>query len=105
MDIQTASNPTKLTDAEKKHIPVIEFEETDIIVKIGQTNHPMEEDHFIEWIELYLNGNLYSRKNLKPGRKPKAAFHDVLESGTLHSVAHCNQHGSWKSEDVQLSDY
>ena len=98
MEVQTAKNPAKLSGAEKKHIPVIEIEGADLLVKVGATAHPMEEEHYIEWIELYRNGHLLSRKTHKPERKPEAIFHINDEGGNFFAVAHCNQHGTWKSE-------
>lgn len=98
MEYQTAADPANLSDAEKKHVPVIEIEGIDVLVKVGEAPHPMEEGHLIEWIELYIGHHLLSRKNLKTGRKPEAAFHLKGEETNLSAVAFCNKHGAWKSE-------
>lgn len=104
MQIQTASDPDNLSEVEQKHVPVIDIEDTEVIVKVGSIAHPMEEDHFIEWIELYLGSSLISRKNLKPGRKPEAAFHLRGQEGKLYAVAFCNQHGAWKCDAVAMAE-
>ncbi|TET52556.1 MAG: hypothetical protein E3J54_06260 [Actinobacteria bacterium] len=100
MEVQTATDPAKLTETEEKHIPIIEIEGTEVVVKIGKKAHPMEEDHFIEWIELYQNSHLLSRKNLRPGRKPETLFHLRGEEGSLYAIAFCNKHGAWQSEEI-----
>lgn len=38
--------------AQEKHVPVIEKTEKGYKVKVGSIPHPMEEKHYIEWIEL-----------------------------------------------------
>jgi superoxide reductase len=85
-------------DASKeKHVPVIEKTESGLKVKVGSVPHPMEEEHYIEWIELIVDGNSY-RKLLKPHDLPEAEF---LVSGNLENIearAYCNLHGLWKSQ-------
>jgi len=78
----------------EKHVPVIEKTEKGIRVKVGSIPHPMEEKHYIEWIELIADGVIY-RKFFKPGDKPEAEF--CIESGNLIAREHCNIHGLWKS--------
>jgi superoxide reductase len=78
----------------EKHVPVIEKTATGVIVKVGSVPHPMEEKHFIEWIELIVDGVVY-RKFLKPGDAPEATF---MVAGTEFSAREfCNLHGLWKS--------
>ena len=50
----------------EKHVPVIERTEQGILVKVGSMPHPMEETHYIEWIEIIADGQS-CRKFLKPG--------------------------------------
>lgn len=78
----------------EKHVPVIEKTENSILVKIGSVPHPMEEKHYIEWIELIADGAVY-RKFLKPGDKPEAEFCTSAEKITARE--YCNIHGLWKS--------
>jgi superoxide reductase len=81
-------------DASKeKHIPVIEKKDNGILVKIGSIAHPMEETHYIEWIELIADDNVY-RKYLKPGVAPEAFF-DIKADKVL-AREYCNLHGLWK---------
>jgi superoxide reductase len=78
----------------EKHLPVIEKTENGILVKVGSTAHPMEQEHYIEWIEIIANGK-YCRKFLSPGDKPEAEF--KIESDKIQARAYCNIHGLWKS--------
>jgi superoxide reductase len=81
--------------AKEKHVPVIERNGDMITVKVGSVAHPMEEKHYIEWIELHADGRIY-RKHLKPGDAPEATFMCKAE----HVIAreYCNLHGLWKKE-------
>lgn len=82
------------TDASReKHVPVIEKVNEGVLVKIGSLPHPMEEKHYIEWIELIIDG-VSHRKFLKPGEKPEAFF-DVAGKD-LSAREYCNLHGLWK---------
>jgi len=79
---------------QEKHVPVIEKTETGIRVKIGSVPHPMEEKHYIEWIEIIADGKSY-RKFLKPGDKPDAEFE--IKAGNIIAREYCNLHGLWES--------
>lgn len=81
--------------AREKHVPVIEAVGDGVKVKIGSIPHPMEEKHFIEWIEVIAGGKAY-RRFLKPGAAPEAVFE--LKAGEIKSAReYCNIHGLWKS--------
>lgn len=80
--------------AKEKHVPVVEIVGDTIIVKVGSAEHPMEEKHYIEWIEVNTGDKSY-RKFLKPGEKPEAVF--KLEAQEVTARAYCNLHGHWKS--------
>lgn len=83
----------KTADAGKeKHVPVIEKTATGILVKLGSVPHPMEEKHFIEWIEVR-QGNAVFVKGLKPGDKPEAEF--CIPDTNVKARAFCNVHGLW----------
>jgi len=85
------------TDAAKeKHVPVIEKTEKGIKVRIGSVPHPMEEKHFIEWIELIADGKVF-REFLKPGQPPEAVFCVCFTPKTLEAREYCNLHGLWKA--------
>jgi len=80
----------------EKHVPVIEKTEKGILVKVGSIDHPMEEKHYIEWIEV-TNGAWTQKKFLKPGEKPQAEF-CVPFSDKLVAKEYCNLHGLWKNK-------
>ena len=85
------------TDAAKeKHVPVIEKTEKGIKVKIGSVPHPMEDKHFIEWIELAADGKIF-REFLKPGMAPEATFCLCFAPKTLEAREYCSLHGLWKA--------
>jgi superoxide reductase len=79
---------------EEKHVPVIEKTEQGVRVKIGSVPHPMEEAHYIEWIEILADGKAY-RKFLKPGDSPEADF--CVQAENIVAREYCNLHGLWKS--------
>jgi len=81
--------------AVEKHVPYIEKTKDGVLVKIGQNqNHPMEEKHYIEWIEITADGAVY-KKFLKPGDKPQAIFE--IKAKNISAREYCNIHGLWKS--------
>ena len=78
----------------EKHVPVIEKTESGVKVKVGSLPHPMEEKHYIEWIEVIADGKS-CRKFLKPGDKPEAEF--MIKADSIEAREYCNLHGLWKS--------
>jgi len=78
---------------QEKHIPTIEKTDSGFTVKIGEVPHPMEETHYIEWIEIIADGISY-KKFLKPGDKPEAEFATKAEK--IEAREYCNVHGLWK---------
>ena len=76
------------------YVPVIEKTASGVTVKIGSAPHPMEEKHFIEWIEIIADGKAY-RQFLKPGDAPEATFD--IQANTIEAREHCNIHGLWKA--------
>lgn len=82
------------TDASyEKHIPVIEKVQNGVYVKVGEVDHPMEENHYIEWIEVH-TPNKICRKYLKPHDKPEAVF--KVDAEVLFAREYCNVHGLWR---------
>ncbi|MEM1577662.1 MAG: desulfoferrodoxin [Candidatus Pacearchaeota archaeon] len=77
----------------EKHLPLIEKTEKGVKVKVGSVAHPMEENHYIEWIEVVIDGKSY-RQFLKPGQKPEAEF--CVEGKVEYVGEYCNLHGLWK---------
>ena len=79
----------------EKHVPIIEKTETGFLIKVGEILHPMDDNHYIEWIELETENIIY-RKELSPGDKPEVEFCTSAEKVTARE--HCNIHGLWKSK-------
>lgn len=80
--------------AKEKHVPVIEKVEGGYKVKVGSVPHPMEEKHYIEWVELIADGKAY-RQFLKPGQAPEAIF--KIDAAKVTAREYCNLHGLWKA--------
>jgi len=81
--------------AREKHIPVLDEIAEGVNIKVGSIAHPMEEKHFIEWIEVITDGKT-ARQSLKPGDSPEAIFAgDAAKITTIR--AYCNLHGLWKA--------
>lgn len=103
--------PNTSDGAAEKHLPVINvnnpvinfnntainFNDSVINVSVGSVAHPMEENHYIEWIALQTKqGN--QRKELKPGEKAEIAFALTEGDEPVAVYAYCNLHGLWKKE-------
>jgi len=88
LDEKTADKTTE------KHVPVVERIDGGVKVTVGTTLHPMEEKHYIEWIEIVADGKDY-RQFLKPGDPPVATF--LIDADTVAAREYCNVHGLWKS--------
>lgn len=77
----------------EKHVPVIEKTGVGYKVKVGSIEHPMEENHYIEFIELIADNKVY-RKSLEPGMKPEVEF--CISAAKVEAREYCNVHGLWK---------
>jgi len=87
--------PEKTADVgREKHVPVVGKTDKGIRVKVGDIPHPMEEKHYIEWIEIITDGGSY-RKFLKPGDKPEAEFEIRPQKAAARE--YCSIHRLWKS--------
>lgn len=86
--------PNSVDAAREKHVPVVEKIEGGYLVKVGSVAHPMEEKHYIEWVELNADG-MVLRKFLKPGDTPEARF--MVDADTVTAREYCNLHGFWTS--------
>lgn len=78
----------------EKHVPVVEETEKGILVKVGSVPHPMEDKHWIEWVQIMVDGTIH-RKFLKPGDKPEAEFKVKGKPDLVRE--YCNIHGLWKA--------
>jgi superoxide reductase len=78
----------------EKHVPILNKTENGWQVKVGALVHPMEETHYIEWIELISINGVY-RVFLKPGDLPANDFQVHAEN--VKARIYCNIHGLWQS--------
>lgn len=88
-------NENVIDASNEKHIPVITKEDDKVTVSIGSIEHPMEEKHYIEWIELITKDNVY-KKYLSPNQKSVAEF--KIEQEALFAREFCNVHGLWSTK-------
>ena len=79
--------------AREKHVPVVEKIADGFKVKVGSVAHPMEEEHYIEWVEVIADGKIY-RQFLNPGEVPEAIF--KIEADQVTAREYCSLHGLWK---------
>ncbi len=83
-------------EGNEKHKPIIEADGGGVVVKVGSVPHPMEDKHYIEWIEIStVEGT--AKKFLKPGDEPVAKFPVKVDISEVKARAYCNVHGLWKS--------
>jgi len=85
----------------EKHVPVIEKIGDGLRIVIGEKPHPMQDNHYIEWIEIIYTapdetGPITAKKFLKPSQAPQAEFN--VSPGAFTARAYCNIHGLWKLE-------
>ncbi|MCD6545759.1 MAG: desulfoferrodoxin [Thermotogae bacterium] len=86
--------------SQEKHVPFIKRENDAYVVVVGENAlHPMEEKHYIEWIELIVD-DVAHKKFLKPGDKPEAVF-EVPEGQKVFGREYCNVHGLWTNKEVK----
>ena len=82
--------------ATEKHVPVVTETENGIKVVIGEIVHPMEEAHWIEWIEVITKDGKSYKKFLNPGDAPEAEF-CISKADVAKVREYCNLHGLWKA--------
>ena len=83
-------------EGNEKHKPIIEANEEGVTIKVGSVPHPMEEEHYIEWIEISTDKG-ESKKFLKPGEPPEIKFPIKVPIEKISARAYCNVHGLWSS--------
>ena len=88
-------------EGQEKHSPIIEElpptacrEKAGVKIKVGEKEHPMNEDHYIEWIEIITADGKRGKKFLQPGEKSEIEFYTKIE--VIGARAYCNIHGLWK---------
>ena len=88
--------PNTVEASGEKHKPVVKVENGKVIVNVGSVNHPMLDEHRIDWILLCTENGRY-RKELKPGQAPEAEF-IIGDEKPVAAYAYCNLHGLWMTE-------
>ncbi|WOO38387.1 MULTISPECIES: desulfoferrodoxin family protein [Clostridia] len=81
--------------ATEKHLPVVEKDGNTVTVCIGSVEHPMTEEHYIQWVYLETTKGILARF-LEPGEKPKAVF-NLTDEEPVAAYEYCNLHGLWKT--------
>jgi len=84
-------------EGKEKHVPVLEKTDKGIKVKVGSVPHPMEEKHYIEWIEVTTKDGV-TRKFLKPGEVPEAEFE--IKEEIVQIREYCSVHGLWIKKET-----
>ena len=79
--------------AKEKHVPVVEKTADGFKVRVGEVAHPMDENHYIQWVELIADGKVY-RQFLNPGETAEATFQ--IDAGQVTAREYCTLHGLWK---------
>ena len=104
-EIVCCNEPMKLMDektkegAGEKHLPIIEAQGPYTMVKVGSVAHPMDADHWIQFIEVLAKDGLVMRKDLNPGDKPEAVF-PVPKDNVVNARELCNKHGLWSGSQT-----
>ncbi len=84
--------------ATEKHVPVVEINNELVTISVGETLHPMTEEHYIMWIHVYSDAREY-HFNLKPGDNPQVKFSKDINEEIKEVYAYCNLHGLWKDKN------
>ncbi len=88
--------PGTVEASKEKHIPVVTVEGDTVKVNVGSVDHPMTDEHLIEWVYLQTcRGG--QRKCLKAGDAPTVTF-ALCDEKPIAVYAYCNLHGLWKAE-------
>ena len=88
--------PGTVEASKEKHIPAVTVEGNTVTVNVGSVDHPMQDVHYIEWVQLVTEQGV-QRKALTPGQAPKVVF-TLVDDKPLAVYAYCNLHGLWKTE-------
>ena len=86
--------PNTTDAAQEKHVPVATFEGNKVVVNVGNVDHPMLDEHWIQWVYLETDKGGH-RKVLNPGEKPNVVFALTEDEKPLAVYEYCNLHGLW----------
>lgn len=107
--IKVPSDPDNLDETEKKHVPVVSVSNQcplthkgrciDVRVSVGEIAHVMESEHFITFVDFYIDKRYLARISFTYKRlHPAALLHLNVDGGRLTVVGNCNVHGNWLTE-------
>lgn len=93
--------PNTEDGAAEKHVPVVEHLNTSHVIKVGSMPHPMEKEHYIQFIEVISNDNRYvKRKYLYPNEEPEMII-KCLEQDDFEAREYCNVHGLYSNKEAK----
>ncbi len=88
--------PNTVDAAKEKHVPAVEKTADGFKITVGSVTHPMDADHYIEWISFYADNGIVYRKFLKPGDAPEMVIKTDAKGGVAYE--YCNKHGLWSTQ-------
>jgi len=89
--------PGSVDAATEKHVPVYTLDDNKVFVMVGDVEHPMVPEHFIQWIAIETDAGMQI-KYLSAGDKPAASFCIGSQESLIAVYAYCNLHGLWKKD-------
>ncbi len=95
-DLQELPEMSPELEGKEKHVPLVEIEGNKITVTVGSVHHPMDDDHFIEFVQLLKGDKVIAERRLYPSEKPVAVFY-VEDAEGIRAREFCNKHGLWSS--------
>ncbi len=93
--------PNSVDAAREKHVPVIDITNDEVVVRVGEVAHPMEEAHYIKWIYLVTDKDI-KKVELKPNMEAQANFKLEKDEEVREALDYCNLHGLWIKEMVKV---
>ena len=87
--------------AKEKHVPVVNINNDEVTIRVGEVNHPMEDKHYIKWIYLVTNKEI-KKVSLEPNMEPLAKFNLDKNEEVLEALDYCNLHGLWINQLVMV---
>lgn len=96
-DKMTELVPNTTDAATEKHVPVISVNGNEVTVKIGSVEHPMTEEHYIQWVYIQTEKGVQGKK-LEPTDKPIVTFALTEDDKLVSAYEYCNLHGLWKKD-------
>lgn len=103
-DVHVVTNIAEAEDFDVKHFPTLTVDGNVVTVEVGKDlKHPQTEEHYIDKIDLYVDGELFQEHTIRPDEDAFATFTVEGKSGsTVYALSDCNIHGVWKSEEKVL---